>query len=59
MTSEGSTRCQLARVCFELAPTVTEKTWSVGSLDCRSDRNMSTKVSLNLVDFAKVTYPHL
>ena len=26
MTSEGSTRCQLASVCFELAPTVTEKT---------------------------------
>lgn len=45
MTSAGSTRCQLARVCFELAPTVTEKTWSVGSFDCLSDRNMSIVVS--------------
>jgi hypothetical protein len=46
ITSAGSTRCQLASVCFELAPTVTEKTWSVGSLDCRSERNMSAGVSL-------------
>jgi hypothetical protein len=46
MTSVGSTRCQLASVCFELAPTVTEKTWSSGSLDCRSERNMSATVSL-------------
>jgi hypothetical protein len=41
ITSDGSTRCQLASVCLELAPTVTEKTWSVGSFDCRRDRNMS------------------
>lgn len=26
MTSEGSTKCQLASVCLELAPTVTENT---------------------------------
>jgi hypothetical protein len=45
ITSAGSTKCQLASVCFELAPTVTEKTWSIGSLDCRSERNMSVIVS--------------
>jgi hypothetical protein len=45
ITSTGSTRCQLASVCFELAPTVTEKTWSVGSFDCLRDRNMSVVVS--------------
>ena len=33
MTSLGSSKCQLASVCLELAPTVTEKTWSIGSLD--------------------------
>lgn len=46
MTSDGSRRCQLANVCLELAPTVTEKTWSSGSSDCRSDRNMSACVSM-------------
>lgn len=45
ITSAGSTKCQLANVCLELAPTVTEKTWSLGSLDCRSERNMSVIVS--------------
>jgi hypothetical protein len=48
MTSVGSTRCQLASVCFELAPTVTEKTWSGGSLDCRRERNMSANVSVTV-----------
>lgn len=41
MTSDGSSRCQLANVCFELAPTVTEKTVSCGSLVPRSARNIS------------------
>jgi hypothetical protein len=42
ITSVGSRRCQLASVCFELAPTVTENTWSRGNFDCRSERNIST-----------------
>jgi hypothetical protein len=47
MTSEGSSRCQLARVCFELAPTVHEKTCSLGSLELLRDLNMSAKVKVS------------
>nr|POF15635.1 hypothetical protein CFP56_48829 [Quercus suber] len=42
MTSAGSSRCQVASVCLELAPTVVAKTWSSGSLEERRARNMST-----------------
>lgn len=43
-TSAGSSRCHEARVCFELAPTVTEKTWSSGSFVPRRARNISGRV---------------
>lgn len=41
MTSEGASKCQVAKVRFELAPTVTAKTCSWGSLVFSSARNMS------------------
>lgn len=41
MTSAGSSKCQEAMVCLELAPTVTAKTFSSGSEEARRERNMS------------------
>jgi hypothetical protein len=49
ITSNGSSRCQLARVCFELAPTVTEKTWSLGSFELLRDLNMSANVNVSFM----------
>lgn len=43
MTSWGSSRCQEAMVCFELAPTVTAKTCSFGRREARRERNMSAR----------------
>lgn len=43
ITSAGSSKCQLASVCFELAPTVTEKTRSRGRLLFTRARNISVQ----------------
>jgi hypothetical protein len=51
MTSDGSSKCQLARVCFELAPTVTEKTWSLGSFELLRDLNMSANFNVSFLSW--------
>lgn len=41
ITSEGSNKCHVANVFFELAPTVTAKTSFLGKLDLKRARNIS------------------
>jgi len=43
ITSWGSSRCQVAMVCLELAPTVQAKTCSLGRREARRERNMSVR----------------